>query len=563
MRKNNTQTRRLAALLLLASAGGCVSGGEKSARVSDPFLATPRAVVAAPSNATSLEPKLSPLPAVSDEQALQSSTTWKVKLTAFEGENANPEVEELEPPAGLPILPSAESDRVAPGGVYPIDLANALGLGGATNLQVRIARTQLFRAQARHFEAKTLWLPSIRFGVGYNKHDGSIQATEGDVIEAPRNSLFYGGGLGLGAAPLAAGSGGPPRLFVNLSLADAYFKPLAACQEVAAHGAAERAASNDSLAEIAEGYYSLVEAHGLLANAAAAQDLTKNMVGLVEDFERQGFSSKTEVFRAQTELGRRQREVADAERLSIVRSADLARVLRLPAQVHLAPVEEFVMPIEMVDAGMDADALIAIAMGSRPEVRQYAALREAACFRVREEHWRPWIPNVQAGASGGGFGGGPSTDFPGTTSRSDVDLLAVWEWKNLGLGNVALQRQRRGQLHQRVLELEAVRDRIAAEVVAASADVVSYRRQLEIARDAIVAAQQSYQLNEQRIRASEGLPIELLQSISALADARDAYTAAVANYNRAQYRLIRAMGNPATAPIAEAIPVTGADPEVG
>jgi len=127
-------------------------------------------------------------------------------------------------------------------------------------------------------------------------------------------------------------------------------------------------------------------------------------------------------------------------------------------------------------------------------------------------------------------------------------LLAVWEWENLGVGNVARHRVRRGELHERVLELEAVRDQIAAEVVAAAADVASYRRQLEITQEAISAAEQSYRLNEARIRDNEGLPIELLQSINALTEARNAYTAVVANYNRSQYRLLRALGNPAGVP---------------
>jgi len=167
---------------------------------------------------------------------------------------------------------------------------------------------------------------------------------------------------------------------------------------------------------------------------------------------------------------------------------------------------------------------------------------------VKEEKWRPWIPNVQVGASAGGFGGGTSTNFPSSSDRSDVDLIAVWEMKNMGMGNVARQRLRRGELHERVLEIEALRDRIAAEVVAAAADVASYRHQSEIAQEAIAAAEQSYRLNEQRIRESEGLPIELLQSISALAEARIAYTEIVANYNRSQYQLLRALGNPAGVP---------------
>lgn len=70
----------------------------------------------------------------------------------------------------------------------------------------------------------------------------------------------------------------------------------------------------------------------------------------------------------------------------------------------------------------------------------------------------------------------------------------------MGMGNGTSQRVRRDELHERVLELEFVRERIAAEVVAAAVDVASYRRQMEIAEEAIVEAQQSYRLNNERTR---------------------------------------------------------------
>jgi len=546
---------------------GCISPGSQSAGTRDPFLESTLRQPPAPHGTQHVAPASLPvlkaLPTV--PAPLRISGAPAVKLIAFEQGSTTSHLEIVQDsPAKLiePILaePYLSGDQpqelsaapIAPmsieAGVYPIDLANALGLGGANNLQVRLARTQLFQAQARHLEAKTLWLPSIRMGVGYNKHDGRLQETTGNVIEVERNSLFYGGGFGLGNVPLPGGAGGPPRLFVSLSLADAYFKPLAACQEVAANGAAERVASNDSLAEIAIGYHSMLEAHGRLANASDAQEMAQKMVGLVENFEREGFSSQTEVSRARTALGRWKRDAVDAERQTVTTSAKLARVLRLPAQVQLVPVEEFILPIDFVDGTQNLDAMIADAWHRRPEISQHVAYREAACFRVQEEKWRPWIPNVQTAASGGGFGGGTSTNFPSAASRSDVDLLAVWEWQNMGLGNVARQRLRRGELHERVLELEAQRDKIAAEVVAAAANVVSYRRQMEIAQEAISSAEQSYRLNEQRIRASEGLPIELLQSIFALTEARNAYTESVANYHRSQVQLLRALGSPAGVP---------------
>ena len=55
------------------------------------------------------------------------------------------------------------------------------------------------------------------------------------------------------------------------------------------------------------------------------------------------------------------------ERLTKVRSAELARILRLPAQVQLVPVEEFVLPIDFIDAALEDDALISLAWQNRPE----------------------------------------------------------------------------------------------------------------------------------------------------------------------------------------------------
>ncbi|MBI2478360.1 MAG: hypothetical protein HYV60_06880, partial [Planctomycetia bacterium] len=96
----------------------------------------------------------------------------------------------------------------------------ALGLAGANNLQIAFAVERVQQAVARLDQADVLWVPSLNAGVIYNNHAGRIQATEGDVIEVSRNSLFVGAGAGLGNAPLNGGSGGPARLFVDLPLVD-------------------------------------------------------------------------------------------------------------------------------------------------------------------------------------------------------------------------------------------------------------------------------------------------------------------------------------------------------
>ena len=124
------------------------------------------------------------------------------------------------------------------GDANAIDLVTTLRLAGASNVQIALARERVCEANARLKLAKAMWLPSLNAGIGYNNHSGRIQDTRGQVIEVSRSSIFSGGGAVLSGAPTAGGSGGPARLFVDLSLSDALFEPLAAQQRVRAVSAA-------------------------------------------------------------------------------------------------------------------------------------------------------------------------------------------------------------------------------------------------------------------------------------------------------------------------------------
>ena len=427
---------------------------------------------------------------------------------------------------------------------FPIDLANALALGGANNLQIQFAREKVLEALVDRAEAEAALLPSLRFGIGYNKHDGRIQATEGDVIEAGRNSLFVGGGAGLGDASLAGGASGPSRLTVNFSLADAAFEPLVGRQLHEAEISAEAATTNDSLTDIALAYFDLVEAHALLANANDALKATDEMVRLTTLFAKAGKGSVSEQYRAEAEQARWQQAVEDAQRRIVGRSVELARRLRLDAGVRLVPVDTQLVPVNMLPSGQSVEELVATGLSSRPELARHQSLIEATLSRMRQEQWRPWLPSIQAGASAGTFGGGRSTNFDRQNERSDVDLLAVWELRNLGFGNMVMRRRAAVENRQAEIEAEMMRDRVVSEVVTAAADVESLRRQMRTAQRGIAAANKSYTANLARIREAEGLPIELLQAIRARGEAQNTYSKCMSEFNRAQYRLLRAVGRP-------------------
>ncbi len=128
-----------------------------------------------------------------------------------------------------------------------------------------------------------------------------------------------------------------------------------------------------------------------------------------------------------------------------------------------------------------------------------------------------------------------------------------WEVQNLGFADRAIAKQRAS--HQRTANLEVmkIQDRVASEVVRAEKARIAASKQMQEAGRAVPEAQSSLSLNLTNIRRGAGLPgatrpIEVLQPIQALAQARSDYLEAVLAYNRAQFRLYRAVGRPPILP---------------
>ncbi|MCI0640836.1 MAG: TolC family protein [Gemmataceae bacterium] len=439
---------------------------------------------------------------------------------------------------GYPKLEKPGADR------YPIDLPTALRLAGASNLQIALASERVQEAQARLAGARAAWLPSLSAGIGYNKHDGQIQDTRGQVIEVSRGSFFVGGGPALGGSALTGATGGPARLVVDFSLADGLFAPLVERQLVRASDSARTATFNDTLLQVAIAYLGLARAQGQAAIAKATEKNADELVRLIDARIKAGKAPPADGFRVQAESALRRREVLQAEEAVRVASAELVRLLRLDPATVLFPQEDQVAPLAFVEETVPLADLIAQALASRPEVEVQQAVADAAANRLQQEKWRPLIPHVHVGLSAGGFGGGPGSFVGNFSDRADFDALLVWQLRNLGLGNRALRRERESQNQQAMLLSAQVRDFIAAEVVSVHAQVELRRKQLEAARTRVEAASQAVPLNFKGILGDVLRAIEAQQAIQTLAAAQSEYLEAITAYNRSQFLLVRALGKP-------------------
>ena len=208
------------------------------------------------------------------------------------------------------------------------------------------------------------------------------------------------------------------------------------------------------------------------------------------------------------------------------------------------PSESQLVPIELVTSVGTQQELVALALSNRPELSESRHLVGEAVERLRRERHAPLVPSVLLAASYGGLGGGLGGDLTNYGDRFDADAVAFWEVRQLGLGERAAQREARSRISQARMRELATMDRIAREVNESQAQIHARRKQIEISKDAVLAATGSYEKNWDRIRNGKGLPIEVLQSIQALALAQREYVRAVSDFNVAQFTLQRSLGWP-------------------
>ncbi len=421
-----------------------------------------------------------------------------------------------------------------------IDLTTALMMTTGQNPQVAFARARIEEAFAQVDRANALKLPSLRAGVNYNKHEGRIQDVAGTVIETSRGSFYSG----LGANAVGAGSPTVPGIVSQFHFADAIFQPKIAQRTACARQSGALATTNDQLLATALAYTELLRAQQELSVASMIVDRAVQLQKTTSEFAKAGEGLASDHDRARTELALRKNEHARAEEASAVASARLAELIRWNSDQRLLPSELQLVPIELVAEGNTPQGLIALALSNRPELAESGHLVGEAVERLKREQHAPLVPSVLLAASYGGLGGGLGGNLSNYGDRLDADAVAFWEMRQLGFGERAAQREARSRITQARMRELATMDRIAREVNETQAQIQARKKQIEISKEAVQAANDSFEKNWERIRNGQGLPIEALQSIQALATAQREYIRAVSEYNTAQFTLQRSLGWP-------------------
>lgn len=449
----------------------------------------------------------------------------------------------------IPSPPSATSFPTAGGKPYPINLLAAMKLGNVRGLDIELASRRLQVAAAQLRGANVLWLPNLIVGTDYFRHDGRIQDIQGNVFDTSKQGFMVGG------AP-----------YLVFSLADAIFSPLAIRQKVRARQAEVQTAANDTLVAVTQAYFNVQQSRGQFAGALEAFRYTEDLMRRLDKLA-PGLTPALEINRSRVLAAAIRQARLQSENNWRTASAELLRVLYLDPTLVVEPVEPPHLRVTLLPLEKPVDNLIAVALTNRPELASQQALVQASLRLLQQEKLRPLVPSILlrgfstpvVGSLGVGlFGGGLNSSLNNFGVRQDWDLQMLWTLQNFGLGNRALVKQRAAENRVALTELFRVQDRVAAEVVQAYSLAQTAEGRIREAETELKEAQELVRQDlaalGQTQRIGEGGPIQLLvrplevvAAVQMLQQAYADYYTSIADYNRAQFQLYRALGNPAQA----------------
>jgi len=406
-----------------------------------------------------------------------------------------------------------------------IDLPAALQLAGAQNLDVRIARERLAVAKANNDSALLQFFPWLSAGVNYRRHDNLIQDTTGNILEVHKQSYAPGGAL-----------------LAQVDLGDAIYKKLAAkqLQHAADHGL--EAQRQDSVTAAAQGYFDLAFAQAAVSVATEAVRISTNYEVQLQSAVEAGIAFKGDALRVSVQADRNRLALRQAIEQQRVAAAQLAQRLHLDPAVELVARDTDLAPITLVETNATLKALVERAISERPELKRSQSLVEVARANKNGTLYGPLIPSIGTQVFAGGLGGGKHGDTGNFGNQEDYFIGLSWRIGPGGLFDFGRQRAAQARLNATRIGAEILHDEVVRQVVEAFTRLQSQSEQINLARRALTAAKEGLHLTQQRQDFGVGVVLENIQSQQDLTRARTDYLKAIAEFNKAQYGLSKAVG---------------------
>jgi outer membrane protein TolC len=410
--------------------------------------------------------------------------------------------------------------------VLVVDLPSVLQLAGARNLDIEISREKLAEARANQESALWQFFPSVTPGVAYRRHDNLTQDVQGRILDVHKESYTLG-----------------PSVYLQLDLGDAIYKNLASRQLVKAADHGLESQQQDSTLSAALAYFDLAKAHFSTRVAEESIRISDEYAKQLDRAIGAGIAFKGDLFRAQVQVEKNRLTLRQTIEQRSVAMARLIQLLHLEPSLQLVTRDDELLALPIIPTNTVLSSALAQAVTTRPELAQSRHLLASARELKNGAKIGPLIPTIGAQAFAGGLGGGNDTVYNGLGSSQDYAVMLGWRIGPNGLFDRGRIRAAEARLKGAELADQKLIDEISRQVIESFVRWQSLADQISTSRAAQRAAEANLHLTRQRKEFGVGAVLEDINAEQELTRTRLEFVALIAEFNKAQFSLLKAIGS--------------------
>jgi outer membrane protein len=418
-------------------------------------------------------------------------------------------------------LLAAEMDKAAPSHDSSYDMSGAVKRALAANPQMTAIRHAYLGAEEGRRSARGDFGPEFRTTYGYeNIHRGASfpgQPVADDVWTWTFNIR--------------------QDLFTGFRILSTYEKAVLSKEQTAARILQTELSLIQS---VQENFLNLLKARADVKIARDQVARLEEQLKVNQSFYDVGLKPKLDVLQAVARLSQAENELLQAENDVDTRTARLNTLLSVPIETDI----EYLGQLEYMPFSLDFQECLERAYDNRPDLliaKKSVMIAHKDKTITESEFWPQIGADFNWSTQGDDWTAGGSFEQPNNFSQWSVGVSANWKFFESGKVYYASR-----QAAERINELEAealnTRQEAAFEVKSNRLNISEAAERIEVARDALAEAKESYRMALERYRAQVGTNIDVLDAQAQLTRAQGDLSQALADYEIALANLYVAMG---------------------
>ena len=300
----------------------------------------------------------------------------------------------------------------------------------------------------------------------------------------------------------------------------------------------KEAVIEDLVLNVKEAYFGILKAEKLEKVAIQAEEQLEAHLRVAQAFYDVGIIAKNELLQTGVQMAQARQDLIRATNLVEITRSVFNKLLRrgLDKKVKIEDILDY-HPVELT-----LDQCMEWAELNRPEIKELSlnVMSAEKGVEFSKSSYYPsvnLIGNYQRKADDALLGSDPGEDVDSWTIILKGEW-AFWEW---GKTRHDVAATRAGLAKVKYL-LQDIKDNIQLEVKKAHLYLTEAEKSIQVARTAVVQAEENFRMNEERYKQQVATSTDVLDAQTLLTQARTNYFNALSEHNTAWARLERAMG---------------------